>query len=238
MPQPKPQFTADQILEAGRRAEAEGQYDYAIQFYKHVADYHPGTREALLAQDALKQLAHHRPEPASTGSHNGAPSWPPPTAAPVEPEPRSGRGRPSAQPPLPRMLEPPPPGAGRDARSWPDAAPTPSQSEAVPGPAPWSLPAPARGYRVGRALAAVGVLVGTIVALLGGVVAVAALTAAPWLMLPSGPITAAGGLGALVVGLGLIFAAQCARALFDTALASRDSAAVLRALARHIADNR
>ena len=53
MPPAVQQYTPSQILEAGRRAEAEGRTEYAIQFYRHLIDSHAGAPEAEAAHDAL-----------------------------------------------------------------------------------------------------------------------------------------------------------------------------------------
>lgn len=50
------QFTPRQVLEAGRRAEQDGQRDYAVQFYQHVLLQHPAAPEAAEAADALRRL--------------------------------------------------------------------------------------------------------------------------------------------------------------------------------------
>lgn len=65
MAQAKPQFTPEQILEAGRRAEAQGQLDYAIQFYRHLTDHHANAPQTQAAREALARLGQGRaPAPA------------------------------------------------------------------------------------------------------------------------------------------------------------------------------
>jgi hypothetical protein len=49
-------FSAQQILEAGRRAEAEGNLDHAVRFYKHLTLHFAGTFEAADAVTALHRL--------------------------------------------------------------------------------------------------------------------------------------------------------------------------------------
>jgi hypothetical protein len=51
-----PNFSALQILEAGRRAEAEGNRDHAVQFYRHLTLHFAGTFEAADAVTALHRL--------------------------------------------------------------------------------------------------------------------------------------------------------------------------------------
>lgn len=79
MAQAKPQFTAEQILEAGRRAEAQGQLDYAIQFYRHLTDHHPNAPEAQAAREALARLG---PARAAGGPEGKAPVTAPAGAQP------------------------------------------------------------------------------------------------------------------------------------------------------------
>jgi hypothetical protein len=56
MLQAAPQFSPHQLIDAGRRAEAEGQLDYAAQFYRHLADHYPYTAEAAEARNALGRI--------------------------------------------------------------------------------------------------------------------------------------------------------------------------------------
>ena len=56
MAQGSQNFTPAQILEAGRRAEAEGRVEYAIQFYRHLTDHLARTAEATTAREALHRL--------------------------------------------------------------------------------------------------------------------------------------------------------------------------------------
>jgi hypothetical protein len=62
------QFTSAQILEAGRRAEAQGQRDYAIQFYRHIVEHHATAPETREARDGIARLTSIRPpEPVRAG---------------------------------------------------------------------------------------------------------------------------------------------------------------------------
>jgi hypothetical protein len=56
MPQGSPQFTPRQLLDAGRRAEAEGKLDHAIQLYRHLADHYAYTAEAAEARNGLGRI--------------------------------------------------------------------------------------------------------------------------------------------------------------------------------------
>jgi hypothetical protein len=49
-------FTAAQVLQAARRAEAEGKFDYALQFYRHLTDHYPDAPEAHEAREGLQRI--------------------------------------------------------------------------------------------------------------------------------------------------------------------------------------
>ena len=51
-----PQFTAKQLLDAGRRAESEGRLDLAHQFYGHLSDHYGHAPEAAEGRDGLARL--------------------------------------------------------------------------------------------------------------------------------------------------------------------------------------
>ncbi len=56
MLQGSPQFTPRQLLDAGRRAEAEGKLDHAIQLYRHLTDHYAYTAEATEARNGLGRI--------------------------------------------------------------------------------------------------------------------------------------------------------------------------------------
>ena len=64
------QFTPQQVLEAGRRAEADGKRDYAVQFYQHVMVHHRSSAEAPEADAALRRLDHDSHSPGDQGGVN------------------------------------------------------------------------------------------------------------------------------------------------------------------------
>ncbi|MEM6497182.1 MAG: hypothetical protein AAF709_10695 [Pseudomonadota bacterium] len=49
----QPQYTPAQVLETARRAEANGQIDYADQAFRHIIEFFPSSPEAGLARDAI-----------------------------------------------------------------------------------------------------------------------------------------------------------------------------------------
>lgn len=54
------QYTPLQVLQAARRAEAEGKMDYALQFYRHIVENHATTPEAQEAREGLMRIAEWR----------------------------------------------------------------------------------------------------------------------------------------------------------------------------------
>jgi len=60
MAQTQVQFTPVQVLQAAKRAEAEGKMDYALQFYRHLVEQHGNTAEAQEAREGLFRIAEWR----------------------------------------------------------------------------------------------------------------------------------------------------------------------------------
>jgi hypothetical protein len=56
MVQTAPQFTPPQLLDSGRRAEAEGQLDLAAQFYRHLSEHYAYSAEAAEARSGLGRI--------------------------------------------------------------------------------------------------------------------------------------------------------------------------------------
>src|SRR6202008_962062 len=93
MAQTSVQFTPVQVLQAARRAEAEGKMDYALQFYRHLVEQHGSTPEAQEAREGLFRIAEWRwgearvargreGGPGAQGAQQAAPTPPtPPTAS-------------------------------------------------------------------------------------------------------------------------------------------------------------
>src|SRR5262245_55822893 len=57
MLQTAPQFTPLQLLDAGRRAEADGHLEAAYQFYRQTADRYAYSAEGAAAREALARLS-------------------------------------------------------------------------------------------------------------------------------------------------------------------------------------
>jgi hypothetical protein len=91
MAQASVQFTPVQVLQAARRAEAEGKMDYALQFYRHLVEQHGSTPEAQEARDGLFRIAEWRwgearvtrgRDAANAGNQAAAPAQTPPSTPP------------------------------------------------------------------------------------------------------------------------------------------------------------
>jgi hypothetical protein len=68
MPQRSPQFTPRQLLDAGRRAEADGKFDLAHQFYGHLSHHYGHTAEAAEGRQALARIVWRNGETAPAAS--------------------------------------------------------------------------------------------------------------------------------------------------------------------------
>jgi hypothetical protein len=66
-----PQFTPTQLIDAGRRAEAEGRLDLAVQFYRHVTENFAEAAQAAEAHGALGRIGHWQSSSAA-GPQAGA----------------------------------------------------------------------------------------------------------------------------------------------------------------------
>lgn len=209
------QFTPAHFLSAARRAEAEGKLDLAVQFYRHIAEHFSTSAEALEARDGIQRLgAARKPEPGRT------PGRPP-----------SGEGHEA------RASAPTPPPLASASSQRPAAQRERHAPVRTPGARPVFVEAPevAPRYLVGRCIAYALATAGFL-AMAGGLAAVAmattgmlpALAAKVHTILPEGWVP-----GAVLAGGGLIivFTSQLALAVFDTANAARERAAIERAKA-------
>lgn len=247
------------MLEAARRAEAEGRTEYALQFYRHIIDHHPITGEAGAAQNALARLGRSSPNgtvavngnasPAFNGlnGHRPLPSPPPPMPAspPVLP-PAVPATSPFEAPRLevpatgPAFANPfdgargPDPSLGQRPSYPPPPVPVapPVTEHPAPPAEPIELPRSPRSYRTGRVLARV-------ITWLGGITTLAGLVVIPLAILNprvvgSLPLigiwmSSAAGLVMTLIGVFQMLIGQLARAVFDQANATRDLAVIARA---------
>ena len=76
-------YAPSEILDMGRRAEFEGNLDYATQFYSYLIEGLPGTREANEARIGMERVSQLRDRPAS--AHVPQQTAPDPTASAQNP---------------------------------------------------------------------------------------------------------------------------------------------------------
>lgn len=226
MQQAQGNFTPEQLIVAARRAELQGQPAYALQFYRYIADNYGTTTEAYEARDAIYRLsppevAAAQPVPVMNGYAPQpvaqAQAYAPMQAgqrldAPLEAGPGPSHGRPVGG----RKAK------ARDKRQAAAVAETTEDDSDTYAAGP--------GYRIGRLVAAMLSTMGWLLFVggiaMGPLIAVALTVKS----LPkglregiAGNLLIVGGatVGMLFLGLFAIFAAQAARATFDTADAVR-----------------
>ena len=220
------QFTPDQLIVAARRAEAQGQPAYALQFYRYVSDQFPASTEAYEARDALYRLTPAAPEAAAqrpqatAGPATGYANLP---QAPQAPS--FGDVRPTTP------NDAAPSGTARQRPRQQTEARRPDKPHSAATHAePAAASIRTRGYRIGRLVAAMLNTIGWLLlvmsfAMVPLLAAALSVKAFPKELKDTivGNLIAFGGaaFGALLVGLFAIFAAQVARAAFDTADATR-----------------
>lgn len=225
-----PQFTPAQVLDAARRAEAEGRADYAQQFYRHLVEKYPASGEAAMARTSLSRMGMD-PGPHMAGF--GSPVM-------------SGAGQMAPPPYDPSRLEPEPPSLGNpfdprppEQAGWQQPyAPAYAQPQQIPPPPqsyehPVELPEESRRYLLGRFLARFVAWFGVIHLIAGlaliplSIAGPRALQTVPTLGLYLSSPTY--GLTLVVLGVTLLLLGQVARALLDQSNATQDMAAILRA---------
>lgn len=235
MAQTQVQFTPVQVLQAAKRAEAEGKMDYALQFYRHLVEQHGNTPEAQAAREGLFRIAEWRWGEARVTRGREAGD-------------QGGSTAPSGQ--QAQQPQAAPGQAHGDQRVYRVASPE-SASEDYHPDAPGALPQIVSRRRAGvekeqpafeprfriaqlaaHALSGIGWL--TLLTGIVGVIAAAAglvdeLSAAV-MGLPLGVLI---GVPFVITGLALAVAGQVASAIFDGTNAALERAAVARGQARY-----
>jgi hypothetical protein len=233
MAQTSVQFTPVQVLQAARRAEAEGKMDYALQFYRHLVEQHGTTPEAQEAREGLFRIAEWRWGEARVARG------------------REGDGTPATQgagaKPAQQQTPPTPPAAGgqrvynvannSQASGYYNEQPAAAAGSGLPqvvarhAAEEEALPFVAR-FRVARFVANTLSGVGWIMLAAGIIGAIAAvggfiaeLSATVLLGLPLGILL---GVPAAVLGLALIVSGQLAAAVFDGTNATLERLAIER----------
>jgi hypothetical protein len=212
------QYTPVQVLQAARRAEAEGKMDYALQFYRHLVENHGQTAEAQEAREGLFRIAEWRwgegraPAPARQSSAPAAqPNYPQQYAAAVSPQSAPADYAPEPPAHLPQVI----------AR---EAAAKAAQAE---GGSAADYQERYRGAKIVAfitcGLGFVGVAAGVVVSMLAAFGGVAGMSAGGLLGLPVGVLL---GVPTAVVGLVLVIAGQLAAAVFESTNATLELVAM------------
>lgn len=249
-------YSPTQLLAIGQRAEAEGKFDYATQFYSHLAEHYRNTAEAHEALYGLQRIERYLQAQAAQARN---------------PQPQPSRR--DASQTFPQQQRQPSSqtggrGATRTAQSgprheWPQTAQQERANLANTTVARSSLPAPVRDdeeeedtrlprlvaragmpdddeyahgvpeYRIGRFMSVVLAAIGWILLVVGLVVLLAGLAGVPASFSAAGlvglPLGVELGLGAIAAGVMLLFVSQLGRAVFDTAGAARELVEIERA---------
>lgn len=201
------QFTPAQILDAAQRAEGDGQFEYALKYYRHLFEVYRSTPEGVLAGEAINRLASWYGDGGSSLSGGSV----------------AGNFQHSGQRP-----------AGPSSRmqgqrlGGQTARRRPKSSWRQSGAGGYPFREAARGYFAGRLLAMLVTWGGVIGSLLGAGVIGSIMANVSVLIDLLGIVPGFGGMksGALLLGGGLamIFVGQFARAVFDLANATREIA--------------
>ncbi len=211
------QFTPEQLIVAGRRAEQQGQVGYALQFYRYLAEKYPNTAESFEARDALFRLHGAETQQPQTQRPANTPRTRPPSAG-------EQAAAASRAPPQDFSL------------STTDRTAGPAERVAHRAVVPSHSIGRSHGYRAGRFVAAILSTLGWLLLLLTvagavGLVVLLTVKASPRALQELAAanllIAIAGLFGSLFLGLISVFAGQVARATFDNADLARWLAAVL-----------
>ncbi|MDX2288310.1 MAG: hypothetical protein NW217_05750 [Hyphomicrobiaceae bacterium] len=131
-----PRYTPTELLALARRAEADGQLQYAVRLYNFLAVDESAPSEAYEARRALDRLT---PHPSPPPPHNTAHQAP---AAAFQPQ--QAPNSPEASPPMGQLAGGPPP----SVPPW-AGAPTPAPMRETTGPPPYGEPAMRRPPEAG-----------------------------------------------------------------------------------------
>ena len=216
MVQTSMQYTPVQVLQAARRAEAEGKMDYALQFYRHLVEQHGATPEAQEAREGLFRIAEWRwGEARIARRQDGAAQ--------------------GAQFPQSAAASPPPPPKADEAAAPSTFAGSAGQLPQIVSrgaPADELLPLYRPRYRVAKIIAygisvlgLASALAGTVAAVVAGAGAVEQVSAVGAFGLPIGLVL---GIPAALLGLVLLLAGQLAVAVFENANANLELLAIER----------
>ena len=236
MVQTSVQFTPVQVLQAARRAEAEGKMDYALQFYRHLVEQHGTTPEAQEAREGLFRIAEWRWGEARVARGREAGGAAAPAGQNAQTPPAAPGAAATGQRVYNVANNTPPPQPGYPADQQPAGTANPTKLPQVlsrePGQGDEDLPPFRARFSVAKfcanALSGLGWVTllagaGAAVAGLGGFIG--ALSAIGPLGLPFGVML---GVPVAVIGLVLVVAGQLASAVFQSANAQLEMVAIER----------
>jgi hypothetical protein len=224
-----PHYTPHQIIEAGQRAEADGQIQYALQFYRHVLENYAASGEAAFARERLLHLEAVAHPAVDTNVASMHPSYPAVHMV------TQARGPAMSAVPGPHGPIP----HGADAAMAMPAIARQREGQAKGqhvqshgGTRAHPVAGPRDAYRLGRFVARLLTVLGWLSFILGGAAAGLAAVVSAGVV----PARAIGGIAVLlpfggsaaVSGFVMIFFGQFARASFDTANATRELVAIAR----------
>jgi len=217
MAQTSVQYTPVQVLQAARRAEAEGKMDYALQFYRHIVEHHGTTAEAQEAREGLFRIAEWRwGEARVARRQEAANGYGGQRAAAASAKPAFAHEPIDSAPPMAGAAQLPQIIARESARATEQEAPEADKPR----------------YRAARFIALllggvgwVGVLIGAVIAGVAAGGGAAEVAAESLLGLPLGVVL---GMPIIVIGLVLIVAGQLAIAVFESTNATLELLAIER----------
>jgi len=220
------QFTPVQVLQAARRAEAEGKMEYALQFYRHIVEHHVSTPEAHDAREGLLRIAEWRWGEARTLGRQASQAAPAPPLQAAQNTYTAIQGGRSAYAGEQQVYEEPPP---VEDQSMPQVIAREARGD-FKGHEGSAFSGRYRGARlvafVLSSLGWAGVMGGVLIAVAASAGAVAELSASGVWGLPLGVIF---GVPAAAIGLLLVVAGQIAVAVFESASATLELFALERA---------
>ena len=250
------QFSPAQILQAARRAEAEGRDEYALQFFQHLSEYYGSTPEGRAANDAVHRVnlrLQNRQQGASPAQPNAQPSSVSQSeglqeslrnlrngysGANGQQAPAQARAPVQHGEPHPVQSTRPANGTGAHHRAPNGSHVTAQQAPVNPAAAPAEQqpPAKVRRYGIGRTLALIVIVLG------GGALAAAVGLLAAVFVAPAAIYAIAGELsmltggliacGTFCSGLVMILSGLMARAVFQNAAAVQTLTAARNGAAR------
>jgi hypothetical protein len=209
------QFTPVQVLQAARRAEAEGKMEYALQFYRHIVEHHVSTPEAHEAREGLLRIAEWRwGEARALGRQTSQPAPAPQLVQNTYTAIPGGRLAPANE----RVYEQPPP---IEDQRMPQVISRDASVHYEGQEASSAFSSRYRGARfvafVLSSLGCAGVMAGILIAAAASAGMVAEVSAAGVWGLPLGVLF---GLPAAAFGLLLVVAGQIAIAVFENSSAT------------------